>query len=70
MSESKTPILIAEADHRAPRVKTGAAKPAAAVPKNTDKTSGRHAAITKNLNNWGNYKNWVEKHRGTWQEKK
>jgi hypothetical protein len=35
-----------------------------------DKTSGRHAAITNNLNDWSSYKNWVEKMRGTWDERK
>jgi hypothetical protein len=55
---------------RAPRVGTGTVKPAATVPKNADKTSGRHAAITNNLNNWSSYKSWVEKIRGTWDERK
>ena len=31
---------------------------------------GRHAAITDNLKNWRSYKEWAEKIRGTWQEKK
>jgi hypothetical protein len=70
MSDSKTPTRFAEVDRRAPRVETGAVKSAAAVPKNEDKTSRRHAAITNNLNNWSSYKNWVEKNRGTWVEKK
>jgi len=70
MSDSKTLTRFAEVDRRAPRVVTGAVKPAAAVPKNADKTSGRHAAITNNLNHWSSYKNWVEKIRGTWEERK
>ena len=70
MSDSKTPTRIAEAGRRAPRVGTGTVKSAATVPKNADKTSGRHAAITNNLNNWRSYKSWVEKIRGTWNERK
>ena len=70
MSDSKTPTRFAEVGRRAPRVGTETVKPAATVPKNADKTSGRHAAITNNLNNWSSYKNWVEKIRGTWIEKK
>ena len=28
----------------------------------------RHAAITKNLYTWSNYKNWAEKMRDNWEE--
>jgi hypothetical protein len=28
----------------------------------------RHAAITKNLYTWSNYKNWADKMRDTWEE--
>jgi hypothetical protein len=27
---------------------------------------GRHAAISRNLNTWSNYKNWSEKVRQSW----
>jgi hypothetical protein len=27
---------------------------------------GRHAAISRNLYTWSNYKNWAEKVRGSW----
>ncbi|MCS6948663.1 MAG: hypothetical protein NZM12_13715, partial [Steroidobacteraceae bacterium] len=30
------------------------------------KTRGRHAAITKNLYTWSNYKSWTEKMRESW----
>ena len=70
MSDRKTPTRFAEAGRRAPRVGAGTVKPAATVPKNADKTSGRHSAITNNLNNWSSYKSWVEKIRGTWEERK
>jgi len=70
MSERMTPTRFAAVDRRAPRVGTGAVKPATTVPKNADNTSGRHAAITNNLNDWSSYKKWVEKIRGTWEERK
>ena len=66
MSDSITPARFAEVDRRALGGGRGAVKPAA-VPK--DKTSGRHAAITNNLNNWISYKKWVEKMRSTWEER-
>jgi hypothetical protein len=56
--------------HRALRPETGAVKPAAPVPKNAERIHGRHAAITNNFNSWRNYKEWAEKIRGTWEEKK
>ena len=28
---------------------------------------GRHAAISRNLNTWSNYKNWSEKVRQNWE---
>jgi hypothetical protein len=28
---------------------------------------GRHAAISRNLNTWSNYKNWSEKARLAWE---
>ena len=34
------------------------------------KTGGRHAAITNSLYNWHSYKNWAEKARGNFDEKK
>ena len=33
-------------------------------------TGGRHAAITNSLYNWHSYKNWAEKARGNFDEKK
>lgn len=34
------------------------------------KTGGRHAAITKNLYSWNNYKNWADKVRDSWEKEK
>ena len=31
------------------------------------RTRGRHAAITRNLYTWSNYKNWSEKVRQSWE---
>jgi hypothetical protein len=70
MSDSKAPTRSVEDSRREPPIGTGAVKPAANVPKTADGTSDRHAAITNNLNNWKSYKDWVEKIRGTWIEKR
>ena len=67
MSESKTPTRIAKV-LRAAHPEPGAVKPA--VPKNAERIRGRHAAITNNFTNWRSYKEWAEKIRGTWEEKK
>jgi hypothetical protein len=75
MSDSKNHTRYTGIDRRAPRVEPGAAKPGAAkpgagVPREGFKTGGRHAAITTNLYNWHSYKNWADKVRGSWEEKK
>jgi hypothetical protein len=70
MSDSKTPTRFAKVLLPAARPETGVVKPAATVPKNAERIRGRHAAITNNFNNWRSYKEWAEKIRGTWEEKK
>jgi hypothetical protein len=70
MSDSKIPTRFAKVLLPAARLKMGAVKPAATVPKNAERIRGRHAAITNNFNNWRSYKEWAEKIRGTWEEKK
>jgi hypothetical protein len=55
-------------DRRAPRNEAGVAKAGAAT--SHFKTGGRHGAITNNLYNWHSYKNWAEKIRGSWEDKK
>ena len=69
MSEVKIPTQYTGVDRRAPRTETGALKPGAA-PRDLYKTGGRHGAITTSLYNWHSYKNWAEKIRGSWDEKK
>ena len=34
------------------------------------KPNGRHAAITKSLYTWSNYKSWADKVRSTWDDDK
>jgi hypothetical protein len=71
MSDSKHPTRYSGIDRRAPRVDPGAVKSGAAVPRGGSKTTGgRHAAITTNLYNWHSYKNWADKVRGSWEDKK
>jgi hypothetical protein len=70
MSDSKTPTRLTKVLHRTARPETGSVKPAATVPENAERIHDRHAAITDNFKNWRSYKEWAEKIRGTWQEKK
>ena len=69
MSDTKNQTRYTGLDRRAPRAEPGAAK-GAAVPREAFKTGGRHAAITTNLYNWHSYKNWADKIRGSWEDKK
>jgi hypothetical protein len=59
MSDVKNPTRYTGVDRRAPRGDSVVAK-----------TGGRHAAITNSLYNWHSYKNWAEKARGNFDEKK
>jgi len=34
------------------------------------KPNGRHAAITKSLYTWSNYKSWADKVRSSWDDEK
>lgn len=52
-------------DRRAPR---SDAKPG--TTREAFKAGGRHGAITNSLYNWHSYKNWAEKARGNFDEKK
>ena len=70
MSEVKQPTRYSGVDRRASRTEPGILKPGAVAPRGLYKTGGRHGAITNNLYNWHSYKNWAEKIRGSWEEKK
>jgi hypothetical protein len=67
MSDIKNQSRYTGVDRRAPRTEPG--KPGAA-PRELSKTGGRHGAITNTLYNWHSYKNWAEKIRGSWEDKK
>ena len=59
MSDVKNQTRYTGVDRRAPRADS-----------TVSKTGGRHAAITNSLYNWHSYKNWAEKARGNFDEKK
>ena len=69
MSDFKQQTRYTGVDRRAPRAE-GSAAAGTAMPREAYKPSGRHAAITNSLYNWHSYKNWAEKVRGSWEEKK
>ena len=70
MSDSKNQGRYAGIDRRSSRVEPGAGKPGTAAPREVFKTGGRHSAITNHLYNWHSYKNWADKVRGSWEDKK
>jgi hypothetical protein len=70
MSQDKTTTRYSGVDRRTPRAEPGILKPGTVVPRDVYKTGGRHGAITNTLYNWHSYKNWAEKIRGSWEEKK
>jgi hypothetical protein len=70
MSDFKNQSRYSGVDRRAPRAEAGALKSAAVAPRDLYKSGGRHGAITNNLYNWHSYKNWAEKIRGSWEDKK
>jgi hypothetical protein len=65
MTDIKNQTRYTGVDRRAPRAEAGAA-----VPREVFKTGGRHSAITNSLYNWHSYKNWADKVRVTWEDKK
>jgi hypothetical protein len=78
MIDKKNQQQFNGADRRAPRAHPGHAKPGATAPaadaanllKRNEKPGGRHGAITNTLYSWHSYKNWADKMRGSWEEKK
>jgi hypothetical protein len=73
MTSSKNQPPYQGIDRRAPRTD------ALAGPRSLDafpnrnrsqKIGGRHGAITTTLYNWNSYKNWADKMRGNFDEKK
>jgi len=70
MSDIKTTNKYTGVDRRAPRAEQGATKISASGTREVYKTGGRHSAITNNLYNFHSYKNWADKVRGSWEDKK
>jgi hypothetical protein len=77
MSEAKIPNRLAAIERRVPagptpaHARSGDPVDAYGAWLNRMKASGgRHAAITKNLYSWTNYKSWADKIRGDWDAKK
>jgi hypothetical protein len=70
MSDVKNQTRYTGVDRRAPRADGDPLKLGAAPGREVYKTGGRHSAITNNLYNWHSYKNWAEKARGNFDEKK
>jgi hypothetical protein len=78
MSEHKPDELTATGTHRAwtgepgSVVRAGVAKDAQRnwLDRGTQPANPRHAAITRSLYNWTNYKNWTDKVRSNWDKDK
>jgi hypothetical protein len=69
MSDLKHSTPYTGVDRRAPRA-SAEVKANSTAPREAYKTGGRHAAITNSLYSWHSYKNWAEKARGNFDEKK
>jgi hypothetical protein len=70
MSDFKNHTRYSGVDRRAPRADAVVLKSAPAAPRDLYKSGGRHGAITNNLYNWHSYKNWADKIKGSWEDKK
>ena len=73
MTDTKNPARYQGVDRRAP---AAASTPPAASRDGyvnllkREKIGGRHGGITNTLYSWHSYKNWADKMKGTWEEKK
>lgn len=77
MSDSKTYKVEATTSRRTageetsmPRAKAESWESYSNWVNRTHKGGGRHAAITRNLNSWSNYKSWADKVRNSWNSDK
>ena len=80
MAEHKGDELSATGSHRAwtgetgPVVRAGAPRDPQrnwldrAHPSTQQPVNSRHAAITRSLNSWSNYKSWTDKVRSNWDK--
>ena len=66
MSKSETP-KTSITDEQAQKPAPGGAEAYARWLEHMQRTRTRHAAITRNLYSWSNYKSWAEKMRHDWQ---
>ena len=79
MSEHKSDELTATGRHRACVGESGGSTVRAPAPvrdgqrnwlDRSQSSNSRHAAITRSLNNWNNYKSWTDKVRHGWDKDK
>jgi hypothetical protein len=71
MNDIKNPPRYQGVDRRSPPPDApGSAAAYGGVGKRAEKIGGRHGAITNTLYNWHSYKNWADKMRGGWEDKK
>ncbi|HMD74932.1 MAG TPA: hypothetical protein VKG05_13810 [Steroidobacteraceae bacterium] len=74
MTDSKSPSRYHGVDRRAPGADRDAPGGSRDGPVNLlkrgEKIGGRHGAITNSLYSWHSYKNWADKMKGSWEEKK
>jgi hypothetical protein len=73
MTDFKNQPRYQGVDRRAPRTTAdvpGETRDRVGVVKRADKVGGRHGAITTSLYSWHSYKNWADKMRGNFEDKK
>lgn len=86
MSEHKSDELSATGSHRVWTGETSGSAARVAAPRDPQRNwhdraahagtapsqpaNSRHAAITRSLNSWSNYKNWTDKVRSNWDKDK
>jgi hypothetical protein len=80
MSEHKRDDLMATGRHNAWTGEPGSVVRAGTTPRDTQRnwldrttpapSNPRHAAITRSLNSWSNYKSWTDKVRTNWDKEK
>jgi hypothetical protein len=73
MTDSKNQPRYQGVDRRAARVAAdvpGETRDRLGVLKRSEKVGGRHGAITTSLYSWHSYKNWADKMRGNFEDKK
>jgi hypothetical protein len=78
MSDPKVDEMTATGKHRAWTGETSGAAARAGVARDAQRnwldraqpSNPRHAAITRSLYSWSNYKSWTDKVRGSWDKDK